>query len=199
MQLTRHDLAGRLGFWAFVAFIAAYLGVLSGAMFAFQFGLAELPCPLCIAQRMGMMLSALGAIYIVVNALRGTLSSRILSTGLGMSVLGAVLGAAMSVRQVLLHIAPGDPGYGDAVYGMHLYSWALVSFVVVVVFVGAFLITGDTFTPVAPTTRWLRILAWVVVWGFIITIALNMVVVFAEEGFNWFLPDDPTQYQLFTQ
>ncbi len=51
--------------------------------------------------------------------------------------------------------------------------------------------------PVAPTTPWLRILAWVVVWAFVATIAINLVVVFAEEGFNWVLPDDPSRYLLF--
>ncbi len=67
-----HVLLGKLGFWAQVGFMLAYIGVLSGAMFYFQFGLGEYPCPLCITQRMGMMLSSLGALYVVVNSLRGT-------------------------------------------------------------------------------------------------------------------------------
>ena len=61
----------KLSFWAFVAFLVAYVGILSMAMFVFQFGLGELPCPLCILQRMGMMLASLGALYVVVRALRG--------------------------------------------------------------------------------------------------------------------------------
>lgn len=28
-------------------------------------------------------------------------------------------------------------------------------------------------------------------------IAVNLVAVFLEEGFHWFLPDDPQRYQLF--
>ena len=187
----------KLGFWAVVAFLVAYIGVLSGAMFYFQFGLGEFPCPLCITQRMGMMLSSLGAVYILVQALRGSLDSAKFMTGLGFAVLGALIGASMSIRQILLHIMPGDPGYGGAVLGLHLYSWALVSFVVVLVFVGLLLMFAKEFMPVAPFAKWARTLTWVIIWVFVFTVAANMVVVFAEEGFNWYLPDNPTSYQLF--
>ena len=35
---------------------------------------------------------------------------------------------AISTRQILLHITPGDPGYGSVVLGLHLYTWALLIF-----------------------------------------------------------------------
>ncbi|MDX2375316.1 disulfide bond formation protein B [Microbacterium sp. LRZ72] len=186
-----------LSFWAFVAFLFAYVGILSTAMFVFQFGFGELPCPLCILQRMGMMLSSMGALYVVARALRGPLSLRDLTLGLGLAILGAVAGASISIRQILLHITPGDPGYGTAVLGLHLYTWALVTFVVVVVFAGVVAVFAEELLPVAPSHPVLRTVAWVVIWAFIATIAINMVVVFAEAGFNWLLPDDPTRYELF--
>lgn len=193
MDALRH----KLGFWAFVAFVFAYFGILSGAMFGFQFAGNELPCPLCILQRMGMMLSSLGAIYVLVHALRGTINAKHFSTGVGMAILGAMLGGMISFRQIELHLAPGDSGYGEAVMGLHLYTWALITFGVVVIFSGAILLFGHEFQPVAPRAKWARTLAWVVIWAFIATIAINMVVVFAEEGFNWYLPDDPVRYLLF--
>lgn len=188
-----------LGFWAQIAFIVAYFGVLSTAMFVFQFGLGEMPCPLCITQRMGMIASSLGAVYIVTQSLRGTLTTSRYLSGLGMAILGAIVGGIMSVRQIELHILPGDPGYGTAIMGLHLYTWALISFVVVIVFAGVLLLFGTAFEPIAPTGRVWRTIAWVVVWAFFATIVLNMVVVFFEEGFNWFLPDDPTGYELLRQ
>ena len=133
----------RLGFWAMLAFVFAYLGVLSGAMFYFQFAMGELPCPLCITQRMGMILSSLGAIYVLVHALRDTVTPKHFTTGLGLAVLGALLGASMSSRQILLHIVPPDPGYGSEVLGLHLYTWALISFVVVLVFSGGMLVFAN--------------------------------------------------------
>ncbi len=189
-------LLGKLGFWAQIAFLLAYVGVLSSAMFYFQFALGELPCPLCILQRMGMMLSSLGPLYIVIHSLRGTLAPADFMTGLGFAIVGALLGAAMSIRQILLHIMPGDPGYGTAVLGLHLYTWALVSFVVVIVFAGVLLMFGTEFLAIAPAAPVGRAIAWIVVWIFIATIVANLIAVFFLEGFNWFLPDNPTTYEL---
>ncbi|MAP64865.1 MAG: disulfide bond formation protein B [Microbacterium sp.] len=195
--MVRSGLIRALSFWAFVAFLFAYVGILSTAMFVFQFGFGELPCPLCILQRMGMMLASMGALYIVVRAMRGDLAIRDLAMGLGLAVLGAVAGASMSIRQILLHIAPDDPGYGTAVLGLHLYTWALVTFVVVIVFAAVVSVFAAEMLPVAPAGPAARMIVWIVVWAFVATIAINMVVVFAEEGFNWVLPDDPTRYELF--
>lgn len=194
-----HILLGKLGFWAQVAFVLAYIGVLSGAMFVFQFGFGEFPCPLCITQRMGMMLSSLGAVFVIVSSLRGRLSPSGFMTGLGMAILGALLGATMSIRQILLHIMPDDPGYGTPILGLHLYTWALVSFVVVLVFAGVLLTFGTEFLPVRPASKFGRVVAWVIIGIFVFTVAANMVVVFIEEGFNWYLPDNPTSYILLDQ
>lgn len=191
------SVVGMLSFWAYVGFIAAYLGVLSAAMFIFQFGLRELPCPLCITQRMAMMLASLGPIYIVVQTLRGKGSRSVLVRGTGMAILGAVLGMAMSARQILLHIAPGDPGFGEPLMGMHLYTWALISFVVVLIFCAVMLLVSPTAVPAAPRSSIGCTVAWVVVWLFLATIAINAVVVFAEAGWHLFLPDNPTSYRLF--
>jgi disulfide bond formation protein DsbB len=193
---TWHRVMGRLGFWAQVFFLVAYIGVLSTAMFYFQFAQAEMPCPLCILQRMGMMLSSLGALFIVSHSLKKTLTPSGFMTGLGMAILGAMLGSAMSIRQILLHILPGDPGYGTAMLGLHLYTWALISFVVVMAFAGVLLTFGTEFLPIAPVSRWARGIVWVVIVAFVATIAINLVVVFFEEGFNWFLPDNPKSYEL---
>ena len=188
---------GRLFFWAFVGFIAAYVAVLSGAMFVFQFGMSELPCPLCILQRMAMMLAAIGPVYIVAQTLRGRGGAGTVMTGIGLAIIGAILGMMMSTRQILLHIAPDDPGYGEAILGLHLYTWALVSFVVVLVFCGLALLVAPAVLPTAPTGRVGRTIAWIVIALLLITILLNAVVVFVEAGWNWFLPDDPTEYLLF--
>jgi len=190
-------LAGRLGFWAQVLFIGAYVGILSTAMFVFQFGLGEMPCPLCITQRMAMMLASLGPVWIITQTLRGTLTTTKFMVGLGMAILGSIVGAIMSTRQVELHILPGDPGYGTAIMGLHLYTWALITFLIVMAFAGVILLFGHEFVPIAPQARWARSLAWIIVWVFVATIAINMLVVFAEEGFTWYLPDDPTHYVLF--
>ena len=191
-----NNLPGKLGFWAQVIFIAAYVGILSTAMFVFQFAFGEMPCPLCITQRMAMMAASLGPLYVIVQSLRGQLTETKFMVGLGMASLGALVGAIMSIRQIELHILPGDPGYGTAIMGLHLYTWALITFVIVIAFAGLLMLFGHEFQPIAPEARWARTLAWIIVWAFVATIAINMVVVFFEEGFNLYLPDDPTGYVL---
>ena len=39
-----------------------------------------------------------------------------------------------SGRQVLLHIAPGDPGYGTTLLGLHFYTWSFIAFVALIAF-----------------------------------------------------------------
>jgi disulfide bond formation protein DsbB len=51
-----------------------------------------------------------------------------------MILASSLAGAATSMRQVLLHIAPGDQGYGSALFGLHFYTWGFISFVVTIAF-----------------------------------------------------------------
>src|SRR6202030_3580745 len=48
--------------------------------------------------------------------------------GFAWCIFASFVGAAVSVRQILLHIVPPDLGYGPPVLGLHLYTWALVVF-----------------------------------------------------------------------
>ena len=51
-------------------------------------------------------------------------------------ILAALIGSIYSIRQILLHICagPGEPtGYGTPILGMHLYSWALIIFILSIV------------------------------------------------------------------
>lgn len=97
------------------------LAVLAGSLHL-QFGIGEQPCPLCLVQRSGMIGLAVGPIM---NLLWG-----IRARHYAISILAAFAGGAGSVRQILLHIMPGDPGYGPAFLGWHLYTWALVTFAI---------------------------------------------------------------------
>ena len=131
-------LLSQLAFWAMHVFVLAYVGVLLAA-FSVQFLQGEFPCPLCMLQRYGMILASLGGLWIIMQARRGELTRSRYAQALGLSVLAALLGALVSVRQILLHILPGDPGYGSAVLGYHLYTWALITFYVVMTPVGLLL------------------------------------------------------------
>ena len=100
----------------------------------------------------------------------------------------------VSSRQVLLHILPGDPGYGAPVWGLHLYTWALVVFVVAFIGVGVMLLAEGQFRDpprIRPLTGFHRLALGVV----LAVAATNAVATFFECGIG-ICPADPTSYQL---
>ncbi|MFM1917327.1 MAG: hypothetical protein RJB01_842 [Actinomycetota bacterium] len=111
--------------WLNIAALFALIAVLAGSLHL-QLGVGEQPCPLCLVQRSAMIGLAVGP---VLNLLWGMKPAHY-----ALSILAAVVGGAGSTRQILLHIAdPNDPGYGPAVLGWHLYTWAFVTFLIGVV------------------------------------------------------------------
>jgi disulfide bond formation protein DsbB len=186
-------MSNRFGFWIAHLNILVVCGVLAGA-FVVQFGGGEFPCPLCVLQRMAMMLCALGPAYVIMKAREGEVKTSDFATGYGMSVLAAVGGACISIRQILLHIVPPDPGYGDPVFGLHLYTWALLVFVAEIVAAGVNLVFVRELEPREAEFGWPSRLVLLLLGAII---AANAVAVFAEEGLHWTLPDDPNSYQLF--
>ncbi|MGW7440529.1 disulfide bond formation protein B [Streptomyces sp. NPDC054849] len=193
-------LLGRVQYWFACFFAIGWTAVVCGGLF-YQFGLWEYPCPLCIVQRMFMLLAAMGAVYIIRTALAyGAVTGRDYMTGWGMSLVAVVAGSFASWRQTTLHILPGDKGYGSEVFGLHLYVWAWILFQASVVAVGIALAfahaTADRSVPAAGPGP-LRTVGMFALWFLGLVIAVNVVAVFFEEGFHWFLPDDPSRYQFF--
>lgn len=163
--------------------LAAVTAILAGA-FGFQFVLGEVPCPLCLLQRGGLIAAGLGFLL--------NLRFGLHPAHYGVALLGSLAGASVSVRQILLHIAPGDTGYGSAVLGLHMYTWAFVSFVCLMIAVGALLQlqTHEQARAVhEPRPAW----ASAVMIGFVLIIAANLVSTLLECGFTQ-CPDDPTGY-----
>jgi disulfide bond formation protein DsbB len=123
-------------------FVLAMCAMLLGA-YGVQFILRELPCPLCLLQRAGMLGVALGGLLNVKFGVR--------PSHYGIALVSAMLGGAVSVRQVLLHIVPGTGSYGTAFFGLHLYTWALITFVAVGAVIAVMLLLDGQFdAEVAP-------------------------------------------------
>ncbi len=57
----------------------------------------------------------------------------------GLVIIAALLGAAIAARQILLHIMPGDAGFGSAFLGLHFYTWAFLCFVAAILAAGVML------------------------------------------------------------
>jgi disulfide bond formation protein DsbB len=158
------------------------------AAFAAQFMLHELPCPLCLLQRILFATLAVGPIL---NIRFGPRPSHY-----AISLLSAVAGAVASTRQVLLHILPGDTGYGSALLGYHYYSWALIGFVAAIVLLAAILLFDRQFADDgAALSADGGAFAQTAVWLVIALTAANVATTLLECGFGA-CADNPVVYEL---
>ncbi len=156
--------------------------------FAAQLLLQELPCPLCLLQRIQFAVLAIGPIL---NVRFGPRPSHY-----ALSLLAAVAGAAFSTRQVLLHIMPGDAGYGTALLGYHYYTWALIGFIAAIVLLAAILLFDRQFEDDSAVPHpGGGAFATTAVWLVIGLTALNVVSTLLECGFGA-CADNPLVYEL---
>lgn len=159
--------------------------VLAGA-FAAQLLLNELPCPLCLLQRCLFALLATGPFL---NIRYGPRPSHY-----ALALLTACAGATVAARQILLHIMPGDPGYGSAFLGYHFYTWAFIGFAAAIVLIAIVLLFDGQFhddTAARPVEVFVRAAVWLIIG----LTALNVISAVAECGYSA-CPDNPTTYEL---
>lgn len=99
--------------------IAAIAGILTAAM-VIQYAYGELPCPLCLLQRVAM----LGVCFGVMQSFRNGFSDR----NLGYSLLFSVFLLVVAARQTLLDIypRPGHEYVGSAILGLHMPVWSIL-------------------------------------------------------------------------
>jgi disulfide bond formation protein DsbB len=169
-----------------VLFVLAIALILLGA-YGVQFGAGELPCPLCLLQRMAMLGVGAGAALNVVYGVR--------PRNYGLSLASAIFGGIVAGRQVLLHIQPGDPGFGAPLFGLHLYTWSFIAFlcialvhVVMLCLDGQFAL-ADSSSRALPLTR----AASVVLALFLFVALANVATTLLLCGLGP-CPDDPTHY-----
>lgn len=144
-----------------------------------------MPCPVCILQRAAFIAAGYG---IALNLLFGPRSSHY-----GMTILGAIAGAAIAVRQILLHIVPGSGSYGNAVFGMHLYTWSFIGFTLIIVGTAIMLLYERQFTRPEPWSSRLDVLTLTALATFILLAVVNVFSTLFLCGFG-LCPDAPTGY-----
>lgn len=171
--------------------ILVVCGVLLGSL-SYQFIIGELPCPLCVIQRLSFLLACIGPLGILRKAGTPAGNAGFRARGFAICIIASVLGMLVSDRQILLHIMPGDAGYGPPVMGLHLYTWASVVFTCLILSSAVGLLGGQEES--APLPR----MVTNGICGLIIAIATVIALAtFAMQGFHWFLPESPSHYLLF--
>ncbi len=154
--------------------------------FYYQLIESELPCPLCLLQRAGLIIIGCGFL----SNIRIGIKNRHYC----MMIAGCFLTGIIALRQVLLHIKPGDAGYGSNFLGFHFYTWALILSLLTLVAITAMLMVRagkvSTFQfPLYP--RWSK----AVMLFFVLLIAANLVSTILECGGGQ-CPANPTGYLL---
>ncbi|MEU6312738.1 disulfide bond formation protein B [Streptomyces sp. NPDC047014] len=197
-------LLGKVQYWFACLFAAGWAAVVCAGLYR-QLADWEHPCPLCLVQRMCMLLAALGAAYVIRTALwNGTVSGRDYMTGWGLSLVAATAGTFAAWREGAGQVLPGAgvKGGGGAgeVFGLQPYLWAGILFQLSVLAVGVALAfaygTADRSVP-ADWPGPLRAVGVGALWFLGLVIAVSLVAAFLEEGFHWFLPDAPARYRFF--
>jgi disulfide bond formation protein DsbB len=164
------------------------LGVCAVLLFAFYWQLVrgELPCPLCLLQRLAFVGVGLG---FMLNVRFGSAESHY-----GVILVSALAGAAFAARQVLLHIVPDTGSYGSALFGWHFYTWALVAFFLIALYAAALLFIEAQFAEGVSDWR-PSATAQALGWLFVLIALANAVSTLLECGFGP-CPDNPTGYEL---
>ncbi|MDL4915751.1 MAG: disulfide bond formation protein B [Enterobacterales bacterium endosymbiont of Blomia tropicalis] len=123
-----------------LALFANFLGLIGISItlliaFYYQLVESELPCPLCLLQRVGLILAGCGFLFNIQQGIK--------NTHYGMVIIGCIVTGIIAARQMFLHITPGDTGYGSTFMGIHFYTWALLSSVLLIMFVAVIMPLND--------------------------------------------------------
>jgi disulfide bond formation protein DsbB len=157
--------------------------------FTDQLWFRDLPCPICILQRAGFIAAGFG---IALSLIFGPRASYY-----GLAILGAVVGGTISADQVLLYIVPGSGSYGNAVFGLHLYTWALMAFVAIIAGSAFMLLFDHQFDPSAPSPERLTPLPVIAVAVLGALAVANVISTLAICGWGITCPENPGGYLIF--
>lgn len=156
--------------------------------FILQIRLHELPCPLCLLQRIGVLAIAFGFLLNVQFKIRPAHYT--------LSLLSAMLTAAISVRQIFLHVIPGDPGYGLPLFGLHLYTWLFLLCVGVIIYISIIFSISPQYEHDEPTkTKGMQLLTHAAFALVFLLAIFNGISTYLECGINA-CPENPVKYEI---
>jgi disulfide bond formation protein DsbB len=171
-------------------FVLVVCAILLGA-FAVQLLARELPCPLCLLQRLAMLGVGFGA---MLNVLYGARPRHY-----GMALASTIFGGIVAGRQILLHVVPGSETYGSAFWGLHLYTWSFLACLGTGIVLSVMLLfdTPTVETIAGDTRARLEIFPKLVLSLFVAIAATNFVGTLLLCGLG-ICPGNPTHYELLS-
>lgn len=156
--------------------------------FGFQFLLHELPCPLCLMQRLGVLAMGFGFLL--------NIHYRPAPGHYALVLLASIFTSFVAMRQILDHIVPGTGAYGAPFLGYHLYTWTFIFAMLMMLYTSLMLsIPGQylSHTKPSPGIQRLSHLSFLI---FLIVLLANGLSLYLECG--WLAcPDNPVHYHAF--
>jgi disulfide bond formation protein DsbB len=172
-------LAARLDHLFQFGVLAVLVGIQSAAL-VMQYAFGELPCPLCLLERLAMF----GVGFAILEAFRNGFRERLT----GLALLFALLLLVVGARQTLLDIAP-RPGHayiGSPVLGLHMPVWAVViALVLLIAYALKIAVVGaDRAREAGPPVVWMATVARYLGYALLALIAVNALSVVVQCGFS---------------
>lgn len=156
--------------------------------FILQIRYHELPCPLCLLQRLGVLAIAFGFLLNVQFKIRPAHYT--------LSLLSAMLTASICVRQIFLHVIPGDPGYGLPLFGLHLYTWLFLLCVGVIIYISIIFSIAPQYEYDEPSkTKGMQLLTHVAFAIVFLLAIFNGISTYLECGIKA-CPENPVKYEI---
>lgn len=162
------------------------VALISLSAFIFQFALFELPCPLCLMQRLGILAVAVGPLL---NLRCGFYPSHY-----SMVLISALFTAAIAMRHVALHVVPGTGGHTTPIFGLHLYTWVFILAVIIITATSVILGINRQYDLRPSPLQNSKLVNGLFIVILMLVLA-NIISVFLMCGFLP-CPDDPTGYRL---
>ncbi|WP_336293973.1 disulfide bond formation protein B [Bartonella sp. CB169] len=162
------------------------LSIVLVVVFYYQLVKFELPCSLCLLQRVGLILAGCGFLF--------NIHHKVKNTHYGMVILGCVVTSIIAARQVFLYITPDDFGYASTFFGLHFYTWVFVTAVLWILVVSFIMVLSELahkimiFSPLPMLDR-------MATFFFVFLIAANLISTVLECGGGQ-CSGDPVIYEL---
>ncbi len=178
--------------WARLLNVIDVLAVCFVILLAFimQVVLNELPCPLCLLQRIGILAMGFGFLL--------NIRYQIKARHYAFSLLSAVFTGFVAIRQIALHILPGSGSYGLPFLGLHMYTWVFVLSVICILYTTVMLCIQGQFEQedyIQTYPYWLRSLSHLAFSIFLAMLFLNILFTFLECGIKT-CPENPVSYKI---
>lgn len=159
---------------------------ISGGAIVFQIMLSELPCPLCLLQRLGFLFMS----FALILNMRYGVHSRYYS----IAIISALYTGAVAMRQILIHIVPGTGSYGSPIFGLHLYTWVFILSFLFILSVCVMMIFGKYHLVTIKNKAFVRWITNICFYLILLITIVDLVLIYMECGFK-VCPDNPITYQ----